>query len=154
MEKGWWKTGERRRIKGRHEHLVCKKEQKGGAGDEKAEDTEVGVAVSTEDIEAGNFWDPYQDPTTPSLKTYLRELPSGQHYGKGSCIVATDGSLRLRLKQGEGETMGAGVAWQQEAEVHREGGDSSDRKGSIRTSKEDSSQGAGWRALCQAQERS
>ena len=42
MEKGWWKTGERRRIKGRHEHLVCKKEQKGGAGDEKAEDTEVG----------------------------------------------------------------------------------------------------------------
>jgi hypothetical protein len=82
---------------------------------------EGGVAGETEDAEAGNFWDPYQDPPTPSLKTYLRALPSGQHYGKGSCIVATDGSLRLRRKQEEGETMGAGVAWQQEAEVHREG---------------------------------
>jgi hypothetical protein len=39
--------------------------------------------------------------------------------------------------------MGAGVAWQQEAEVHREGGDSPDGKGDNRTSKEDNSQGVG-----------
>jgi ribonuclease HI len=143
LEKGWWKTGERRRIKGRHEHLVWEKEQKGGAGDEKAGDKEGRVAGETEDAEAGNFWDPYQDPPTPSLKTYLRALPSGKHYGKGNCIVATDGSLRLRRKQEEGETMGAGVAWQQEAEVHREGGESLDGKGDNRSSKEDNSQGVG-----------
>ena len=77
----------------RHEHLVWEKEQKGEAGDENAGDKEGGVAGATEDAEAGNFWDPYQDPPTPSLKTYLRALPSGQHYGKGSCIVATDGSF-------------------------------------------------------------
>ena len=39
--------------------------------------------------------------------------------------------------------MGAGVAWQQEAEVHREGGESLDGKGDNRTPKEDNSQGAG-----------
>jgi len=127
----------------RHEHLVWEKEQKGEAGDENAGDKEGGVAGTTEDAEAGNFWDPYQDPPTPCLKTYLRALPSGQHYGKGSCIVATDGSLRLRRKQEEGKTMGAGVAWQQEEEVHREGGNSPDGKGDNRTSKEDNSQGVG-----------
>ena len=57
-------------------------------------------------------------------------------------MVATDGSLRLRSKKEEGETMGAGVVWQQEAEVHREGGESLDGKGDIRTPKEDNSQGA------------
>jgi ribonuclease HI len=35
-------------------------------------------------------------------------------------MVATDGSLRLPRKNEEGETMGAGVAWQQEADMHRE----------------------------------
>jgi hypothetical protein len=39
--------------------------------------------------------------------------------------------------------MGVGVAWQQEAEVHREAGDSLDGKGDNRTSKEDHSQGVG-----------
>ena len=32
LEKGWWKTGERRRIKGRHEHLVWEKESNVGFG--------------------------------------------------------------------------------------------------------------------------
>ena len=69
-----------------------------------AEDAEV-VEVETMDtaggIEAGKFWDPYLDPPTPSLQTYLRALPSGQYYGTGKFLVATDGSLRLRRKEKE-----------------------------------------------------
>ncbi len=75
LEKGRWKTGERRRIKGRHEHLVWEKEQKGGAEDEKAEDTEGGVAAATEDTEAGNFLDPYQDPPNPEPEDILTSTP-------------------------------------------------------------------------------
>ena len=44
------------------------------------------------------------------------------------CMVATDGPLRLRRKKEEGETMGAGVAWHQEADMQRERGKSPRRE--------------------------
>ena len=82
------------------------------------------VEVETTDtaggIEAGKFWDPYLEPPTTSLQTYLRALPSGQYYGLGKCLVATDGSLKLRRRERERKTMGAGVAWQQEVAEHRD----------------------------------
>ena len=74
------------------------------------EGTEVGPADTLEDINSRKFWDPYQDPSTLCLKTYLRSLQIGQHYCMGKCMVATDGSLRLLREKEEGETMGAGVA--------------------------------------------
>jgi hypothetical protein len=123
LEKGWWKTGERKRVKGRYEHFVWERrerEQDNGAGAEKVEETDEGPAGKAEDIDSEKFWVPYQNPSTQSLKTFLRALPSGQYYDIEKCMVATDGSLRLRRKKEEGETMGAGVAWQQEANIHRE----------------------------------
>ena len=131
MEKGWWKTGERKRVKGRYEHFVWERqerEQDNGAGAEEAEETDEGPAGKAEDIDSEKFWDPYQAPSTQSLKTFLRALPSGQYYDIQKCMVATDGPLRLRRKKEEGETMGAGVAWHQEADMHREVGKSPRRK--------------------------
>ena len=65
------------------------------------------VEVETMDtaggIEAGKFWDPYLDPPTTSLQTYLKALPSAQYYGLGKCLVATDGSLKLRRPERERE---------------------------------------------------
>jgi hypothetical protein len=113
----------RKRVKGRYEHFVWERrerEQDNGAGAEEAEETDEGPAGKAEDIDSEKFWDPYQAPSTQSLKTFLRALPSGQYYGIEKCMVATDGSLRLRRKKEEGETMGAGVAWHQEADMHRE----------------------------------
>jgi hypothetical protein len=88
------------------------REQDNGAGAEKAEETDEGPAGKAEDIDSEKFGVPYQDPSTQSLKTFLRALPSGQYYDIEQCMVATDGSLRLRRKKEEVETMGAGVAWQ------------------------------------------
>ena len=44
-------------------------------------------------------------------------------------MIATDGSLRLRTREKERETMGAGVAWQQEAAEQRERDNHPDREG-------------------------
>jgi hypothetical protein len=85
-----------------------------------ADETDEGPAGKAEDIDSDKFWVPYQAPSAQSLKTFLRALPSGQYYGIEKCMVATDGSLRLRRKQEVGETMGAGVARHQEADMHRE----------------------------------
>jgi hypothetical protein len=123
LEKGWWKTRERKRVKGRYEHFVWERrerEQDNGTGAEEAEETDGGPAGKAEEVDSEKFWDPYQAPSTQSLKTFLRALPSGQYYGMEKCMVATDGSLRLRRKKEEGETMGAGVAWHQDADMHRE----------------------------------
>jgi ribonuclease HI len=113
---------ERKRIKGRYEHFVWEKrdrEKDKGKGTEDAEVVEVETMETAGGIEAGKFWDPYLDPPTPSLQTYLRALPSGQYYGIGRCLVATNGSLKLRRRERERETMGAGVAWQQDVAEHR-----------------------------------
>jgi hypothetical protein len=123
LEKGWLKTGEGKRIKGRFEHFVWEKwdrEKDNGKGSEDAGVVKVETMDTTGGIEAGKFLDPYQDPPTTSLQTYLRSLPSGQYYGLGMCLVATDGSLKLRRREREKETMGAGVAWQQEVAEHRD----------------------------------
>ncbi len=88
MEKGWWKTGERKRIKGRYEHFVWEKrarEQDKGKGAKDAEEAEVEPMDTAGGIDAGKFRDPSQDPPTPSLQTYLRSLPSGQYYGMRKC---------------------------------------------------------------------
>jgi hypothetical protein len=53
LEKGWWKTGERKRIKGTYEHFVWERrarEQDNGVGAEEAEGTEVGPADTAEDM--------------------------------------------------------------------------------------------------------
>ena len=94
LEKGWWKTGERKRIKGRFEHFVWEKRDREKDKGKGAEDAEV-VEVETMDTAGG-----------------IEALPSGQYYGLGKCLVATDGSLKLRRRERERETMGAGVAWQ------------------------------------------
>ena len=91
----------------------------------------MGPAVTAEDLDSGKFWDQYQALSTPSLKKYLRALPSGQHYGMGKCMVATDRSLRLRRNQEEGEKMRAGVAWHQEADMRRERANPPDGKGPV-----------------------
>jgi ribonuclease HI len=122
LEKGWWKTGERKRIKGRYEHFIWEKrdrEKDKGKGAEDAEVVEVETMDTAGGIEAGKLWDQYLDPPTSSLQTYLRALPSGLYYGIGRCLVATDGSLKLRRRERERETMGAGVAWQQDVAEHR-----------------------------------
>ena len=84
MEKGRWKTGERRRIKGRYQNFVWEKrgrEKDTGKGAEDAEAVEVETMDTAGGIEAGTFWDPDPDPPTPSLQTYLRALPSGHYLG-------------------------------------------------------------------------
>ena len=52
-------------------------------------------------------------------------------------MVTTNGSLRLRRKKEEGETMGAGVAWHQEADMHREGEHPPEGKGINGTPREE-----------------
>jgi hypothetical protein len=52
-------------------------------------------------------------------------------------MVATDGSLRLRRKKEEGETMGSGVAWHQDADRHRERENPPDGKGIHGTPREE-----------------
>jgi hypothetical protein len=100
LEKGWWKTGESQRVKGRYEHFVWERrdrEQGNGAGAvraEEAEETDEGPAGKAEDIDSEKFWDPTTKP--PQLrawriiiKTFLRELPSGQYFDIEKCMVAT-----------------------------------------------------------------
>jgi hypothetical protein len=110
------------------------REQDNGAG---AEETDGGPAGKAEEIDSKIVWDPYQAPSTQSLKTFLRALPSGQYYGMERCIVATDGSLRLPRKNEEGETMGAGVAWHQDADMQRERENPPDGKGIHGTPREE-----------------
>ncbi len=46
----------------------------------------------------------------------MTALPSGAYRNSAAAVAATDGALRLHRTTGEGETMGAGVAWQGEKE--------------------------------------
>ena len=84
------------------------REQDNGAGAKEAEEKEVRPVGTAEDIDSEKFWDPY---------------------GMEKCMVATDGSWRLHRKKEEGETIGAGVAWHQEADTHRERENPPDGKG-------------------------
>ena len=52
LEKGWWKTGERKRIKGRFEHFVWEKREREKDKGKGAEDAEV-VELETMDTAGG-----------------------------------------------------------------------------------------------------
>ena len=47
------------------------------------------------DIESNLRWTPDRINASPCLQRYLDALPSGEYFGKGYQVVATDGSLRL-----------------------------------------------------------
>ena len=46
-------------------------------------------------------------------------LPSGEYFGKGYQVVATDGSLRLNQSSTKEPAMGAGVMWHDAAIPHK-----------------------------------
>jgi hypothetical protein len=85
------------------------REQDNGAGAEKAKETDEVPAGKAEDIDSEKFWVPYQDPSTQSLKTFLRALPSGQYYDIEKGRERHDGSegsvaAGSRHAQGEGKS--------------------------------------------------
>jgi hypothetical protein len=53
------------------------------------------------------------------------------------CMVATDGLLRLLWKKEEGETLGEGVVWHQEADMPTERENPPDGKGTHGTPREE-----------------
>ena len=113
LEKGWWKTGERKAIKGRYEWLVWERDatKYREAGQEEKQVEEKKGELAGEEDQLDGFWSPYQLRQSASLKVFLKALPSGKYYEGEATVVATDGSLRLRRRDKEGETMGAGVVW-------------------------------------------
>jgi hypothetical protein len=111
LEKGWWKTGERKRVKGRYEHFVWERrelEQDNGAGAEEAEETDEGPAGKAEDIDSEKFWDPYQAPSTQSLKTFLRALPIGQYYDIQKVHGGNRWIAKTAAEEGRGRDDGSG----------------------------------------------
>ena len=113
LEKGWWKTGERKAIKGRYEFLVWERDatKYNESGQDETHVAEKKGELAREEGQLDRFWNPYQLRQSASLKVFLKALPSGKYYDGDATVVATDGSLRLRRRDKEGETMGAGVVW-------------------------------------------
>ena len=81
------------------------------AGQEEKQVEEKKGELAGEEDQLDGFWSPYQLRQSASLKVFLKALPSGKYYEGEATVVATDGSLRLRRRDKEGETMGAGVVW-------------------------------------------
>jgi len=112
MRKGWWQTGERKRIRAQQELQIWERskptvssnpESRAGNEEEEGEDQWVTAGKET--------WQPREDKHAPALEIFLQALPSGKYRHATATVAATDGALRLHRQSGEGETMGAGIAW-------------------------------------------
>jgi len=101
MRKGWWQTGERIKIKAQQSHEIWVSKS---LKNERA-------TFQASDIESNLCWTPDRINTSPCLQQYLDALPSGEYFGKGYQVVATDGSLRLNRSSTKEPAMGTGVAW-------------------------------------------
>ena len=71
------------------------------------------------DIESNLRWTPDRINASQCLQRYLDALPSGEYFGKGYQVVATDGSLQLNRSRTNEPAMGAGIMWHDAAIPHR-----------------------------------
>ena len=109
LRKGWWQTGERTKIKAQQSHEIWVSKS---LENERA-------TFQASDIESNLRWTPDRINASPCLQRYLDALPSGEYFGKGYQVVATDGSLRLNRSSTKEPAMGAGVMWHDAAIPHR-----------------------------------
>jgi len=109
LRKGWWQTGKRTKIKAQqlHEIWVSKSLE-----NERA-------TFQASDIESNLCWTPDRMNASPCLQRYLDALLSGEYFGKGYQVVATDGSLRLNRSSTKEPAVGVGVMWHNAAIPHR-----------------------------------
>jgi len=73
----------------------------------------------TIDIESNLRWTPDRINTSPCLQRHLDALPSGEYFGKGYQVVATDGSQRLNRSSTKEPAVEAGVLWHNATIPHR-----------------------------------
>jgi len=99
FRKGWWQTGEQTKIKAQQSHEIWVSKS---LENERA-------TFQASDIESNLRWTHDQINASPCLQRYLDALPSGEYFGKGYQVVATDGSLRLNRSSTKEPAMGAGV---------------------------------------------
>jgi len=85
LRKGWWQTGEQPKVKAQqsHEFWVSKSLE-----NERA-------TFQASDVESNLRWTPDRINASPCLQRYLDALPSGEYFGKGYQVVATNGSLQI-----------------------------------------------------------
>jgi len=109
LRKGWWQTGERTKFKAQQSHEIWVSKS--------LENVRATFQVS--DIESNLRWTPDQINASPCLQRYLDTLPSGEYFGKGYQVVATDGSSRLNQSSTKEPAMGAGIMRHDAAIPHR-----------------------------------